>query len=86
MLIDIPIGLPDSGWRERDCNARRMLGPTRGKSVFTGARRPLLSMANRECAHAWGRTHVLGVSVQLWAILAQIREVEASECGESRDR
>ena len=53
VLIDIPIGLPARGWRACDLEAKRMLGGMRGRSVFTGARRPLLSMQNRECAHAW---------------------------------
>ena len=78
VVIDIPIGLPDRGRRECDLAARRMLGPRRGTSVFTGARRPLLSMMNRETAHAWGRKRDdLGVNVQLWAILPKIREVDA---------
>ena len=77
VLIDIPIGLPDSGRRECDLAARNMLGPVRGTSVFTGARRPLLSMTNRESAHAWGKKHDgLGVSKQMWAILPKIREVD----------
>ena len=47
------------------------------KSKIKGTRRPLLSMANRECAHVWDRTHGLGVNVQPWAILPKIREVDA---------
>ena len=43
VLVDIPIGLPDSGRRECDLAARKLLGPRRGTSVFTGARRPALS-------------------------------------------
>ena len=78
VLIDIPIGLPDSGRRDCDLEARRILGPQRGRSVFTGARRPLLSMKSRECAHAWGRKQDgLGVNMQMWAILPKIREVDA---------
>ena len=77
VLIDIPIGLPDSGRRDCDLEARRLLGSLRGRSVFTGARRPLLSMQNRECAHVWGRKQDrLGVNKQLWAILPKIREVD----------
>ena len=32
VLIDIPIGLPDSGRRDCDLEARRMLGSMRGRS------------------------------------------------------
>ena len=77
-LIDIPIGLPDRGRRDCDVAARAVLGPQRGRSVFTGARRPLLTIMNRESAHAWGKKQDdLGVSEQLWAILPKIREVDA---------
>ena len=77
-LIDIPIGLPDRGRRDCDVAARTVLGPLRGRSVFTGARRPLLSMIRRESAHAWGKKQDgLGVTKQLWAILPKIREVDA---------
>lgn len=73
ILIDIPIGLPDSGRRECDRKARKVLGG----SVFTGARRPLLKYKNRECAHAWGRKKdKLGVTKQLWGIMPKIKEVD----------
>ena len=77
VLIDIPIGLPDSGRRECDMAARSMLGPRRD-AVFTGARRPLLYMPDRESAHAWGmRQDGLGVNIFLWSILPKVREVDA---------
>ena len=77
VLIDIPIGLPVSGRRNCDREARKVLGPKRGRSVFSGARRPLLTMKNRESAHAWGRRQDdLGVTKQLWAIMPKIREVD----------
>ncbi len=77
VLIDIPIGLPARGRRDCDLEARRILGGMRGRSVFTGTRRPLLLMQNRECAHAWGRNQDgLGVNQQLWYILPKIREAD----------
>ena len=39
VVIDIPIGLPESGRRACDLEARALLGPRRS-SVFTGVRRP----------------------------------------------
>lgn len=77
VLIDVPIGLPVSGRRECDLAARNMLGTPRCNSVFTGARRPLLAMKDRESAHVWGKKRDdLGVSQQMWAILPKIREVD----------
>lgn len=76
VLIDIPIGLPDKGRRECDLEAKKVFGRRHG-CVFTGARRPLLTMKDRERAHAWGKKQDdLGVNRQLWAILPKIREVD----------
>ena len=74
-LIDIPIGLPESGRRRCDVEARARLGP-RSNSVFTGVRRPLLSMKSGEEANAWGKENGEGVSSQLWSILKKVREVD----------
>ena len=54
VVIDIPIGLPESGRRACDLEARAMLGPRRS-SVFTGVRRPLLALDSYEAANAWAR-------------------------------
>ena len=75
VLIDIPIGLPDGGRRRCDLEARTMLG-RRWMTVFTGVRRPLLSMASWEEAHAWGKQNGEGVNKQLFGILPKIREVD----------
>ena len=45
--IDIPIGLPDSGAREADCAARRLIGP-RASSVFPCPIRPTLDATSWE--------------------------------------
>ena len=74
-VIDIPIGLPESGRRACDPAARAMLGPRRN-SVFTGARRPLLSIGSYEEANAWGKRDGEGLTRQMWNILPKIREVD----------
>ena len=75
IVIDIPIGLPESGRRACDLEARAMLGPRRN-SVFTGVRRPLLAKANYEEANAWGKRDGEGLTRQMWNILPKIREVD----------
>jgi predicted RNase H-like nuclease len=45
--IDIPIGLTDSGPRQCDIQARRLLGARRGTSVFPAPIRPVLHVASR---------------------------------------
>lgn len=75
VVIDIPIGLPESGRRACDLEARAMLGPRRS-SVFTGVRRTLLAMSSYESANAWGKDDGEGLTRQMWNILPKIREVD----------
>ena len=75
-MIDIPIGLPDSQYRNCDLEGRKLLGENRSR-LFSGARRPLLSYEKRECAHDWGKvTDGIGVSCQLFCLLPKIRQVD----------
>ena len=46
--IDIPIGLTDSGPRQCDIQARRLLGARRGTSVFPAPIRPVLNVGSRQ--------------------------------------
>ena len=75
VVIDIPIGLPESGRRACDLEARAMLGKRRS-SVFTGVRRPLLAIATYEEANVCGKRDGEGLTRQLWNILPKIREVD----------
>lgn len=79
ILIDIPIGLRESGELERACDlaARRVLSPKRGSSVFPAPCRQALSATSYEEALAINR-HILGrgLSKQSWAIVPKIREVD----------
>src|SRR5262245_49047738 len=57
-MIDIPIGLPESGYRAVDQAARNVLGRARSR-VFLGARRPLLAFVESDDyarANAWAKT------------------------------
>jgi predicted RNase H-like nuclease len=74
-MIDIPIGLPDTGYRQCDIEARAILGP----SVFLGARRSLLTFvcfdqANNYYWNSEGKGR--GISQQLWNIRDKIKEVD----------
>ena len=75
VVIDIPIGLPNSGRRACDLEARHKLRP-RHNSVFLGVRRPLLCKSSYEEANDWGKKDGMGVSRQLWNIMDKIREVD----------
>ncbi|HUB97407.1 MAG TPA: DUF429 domain-containing protein [Stellaceae bacterium] len=74
-LVDMPIGLPDSGYRACDLKARQMLGSCRSR-VFLGARRPLLACADYDAANRWAKKDGKGLSVQLWNILPKIAEID----------
>lgn len=79
ILIDIPIGLKEKGAEERLCDkqARKLLGPGRGSSVFPAPARSTLRAGsyeeakrlNKECT---GR----GITLQAWGIIPKIREID----------
>lgn len=72
-MIDIPIGLPDTGYRRCDQDARKMAGA----SVFLGARRGLLKFETFGLANKfyWSKGEP-GISLQLWNIRDKIADVE----------
>ena len=75
-MIDIPIGLPESGYRAVDHAARTILGEARSR-VFLGARRPLLAMLDDyPRANAWAKADGKGLSRQLFGILPKIAQVD----------
>ena len=77
VAIDIPIGLPESGPRPADVEARRRVGPRRN-SVFPAPARAVLGAATYAEACARSR-QVSGkaISKQLFNILGKIAEVDA---------
>jgi predicted RNase H-like nuclease len=78
IMIDIPIGLPDSGYRACDLAAREMLGPARSR-VFLGVRRGLLAHVDDFAgASALAKRDGKGISIQMFHLLPKIREVDAT--------
>ncbi|MFZ3307754.1 MAG: DUF429 domain-containing protein [Xanthobacteraceae bacterium] len=74
-MIDIPIGLPDTGYRNCDLQAREWLG----SSVFVGARRNLLAFKSPDEANNYYWKHEgkgFGISRQLWCLRSKIKEVD----------
>jgi len=72
--IDMPLGLPETGWREADRAARRLLGPRRSsvfaippKAVWAEASYPA---ANLRCRALTGQ----GFSAQAWGLRAKLLE------------
>lgn len=80
VFIDIPIGLLEGGTEGRECDleARRLLGPGRGSSVFPAPYRPVLAAAGYDEAKRISQ-QVSGrmLSKQAWFIVPKIREVDA---------
>ena len=78
-MIDMPIGLPDSGYRDCDLSARRMLGKARNR-VFLGARRFLLQqdlIADYTTANATAKANDgKGIAAQLFCILPKIKQLD----------
>ncbi len=73
--IDIPIGLTDSGPRQCDAQARRLLGARRGTSVFPAPIRPVVNVTSREEADKIHRSiDERGVNVFSWNLYPRIRD------------
>jgi predicted RNase H-like nuclease len=80
MLIDIPIGLCDSGPEGRDCDreARRLLGRGRASSVFSApARRTLVANGYADALACNRQATGRGLSRQAWGIVPKIRAIDA---------
>lgn len=78
VALDMPIGLPDSGPRRCDQEARRRLGRLRSSSVFPAPIRPMLAASDYAGACRIGQS-VDGrkLSLQAWGLRSKILEVDA---------
>ena len=77
LALDIPIGLTDSGPRQCDILARKMLGQPRGRSVFPAPIRPALAATDRQKADAITQSvDRKGVSAQAFGLYPRIREID----------
>ena len=86
IAIDVPIGLPESGRRECDVQARAALGH-RANSVFAAPVRPVLSCAT----YAEARTVLASLggasmSAQAFGIVKAVRDVDSSVQADDDDR
>lgn len=78
-MIDMPIGLPNSGYRNCDLHARRTLGKACNR-VFLGARRFLLRpdlIGDYAAANAFAKAaDGKGVAKQLFCLLPKIKQLD----------
>jgi predicted RNase H-like nuclease len=74
-MIDLPVGLPDRGYRQCDVEARAVVG----SRVFLGARWGVWEFESFQAAndHYW-RTSDSGISQQLWCIRHKLRDVNTA--------
>ncbi len=76
-IVDMPIGLCETGPRACEALARKLLSPLRHSSVFSSPKRPMLAFDRYEDANAWGKQHCgKGLSKQAWMIAPKIREID----------
>ena len=72
-----PIGLPEVGARPCDLEARRLLGPRRGSSVFPAPIRRVLEAEDyRQACRIRQEVEGKKISKQTWNITNKIREVD----------
>lgn len=91
LLIDMPIGLRESGGEERYCDraARKVLGRARASSVFPVPVRAALQAASYEEAGAINRRQSgKGITRQAWNIVPKLCELDTlmQHSGNARER
>ena len=83
--IDVPVGLMTAGPRAAEQQARALLGPTSGSSIFATAPQPAFAVARRlggtrtsrgEADAASRAAGAGGISTQAWGIADKVLEVE----------
>lgn len=87
IMVDMPIGLADTGPRACEVMARKRLSPLRHSSVFSPPRRKMLSFSRYEDANGWGKENDgKGLSKQAWMIAPKIREIDEAVTPEDQIR
>jgi predicted RNase H-like nuclease len=82
-MIDIPIGLPERGYRQCDVEARKLVGST----VFLGARWNVWKFRTFEEANRrYWEDKDKGISQQLWCIRGKLQEVNEGMTPEQQSR
>ncbi len=82
VMVDIPIGLPETGYRACDLEARKFLGAGRSR-VFLGVRRQLLEfLDDYGSANKWAKANGKGISRQLFGVMAKVAEVDRFIAGD----
>lgn len=78
IAIDVPIGLTDAGPRRCDQEARKLLGPKRGSSVFPAPIRAAIDAPTYEeaCARSFAAQNKK-LPKQSWGIYPKIRQLDA---------
>lgn len=76
IVIDMPIGLPETPGRACEQETRRAIGARRS-SVFAAPLRGMLAFDAYEQANAYGKARGAGLSKQAWNITPKIREIDA---------
>jgi predicted RNase H-like nuclease len=79
ILIDIPVGLPNRDMPRRNCDgeARTLLGFPRRSSVFSPPGLAAFNAGTHPGASEANRNEIgVGLSIQSWAILPKIQEVD----------
>jgi predicted RNase H-like nuclease len=86
VAIDIPIGLPTSGYRRADDAARKILG-ARAPGVFSTPVRPVLKADSYpEACVISAQVNGKAVTRQAWAIVPRIRAVDEGMIAGLQDR
>jgi predicted RNase H-like nuclease len=76
VAIDIPVGLPSTGQRQADIEARERLGPRRNSVFPTPIRDAITARTHAEATAIFKRMTGRGISRQAFALAPKIQEAE----------
>ena len=82
--VDIPIGLPDSGRRVADIEARELVGPRRSSVFFTHPQAVIEAETYAEAREIAKQRFGAGISAQAYALRSKILEVDAIAQSDNR--
>ncbi len=82
-MIDMPIGLPERGYRKCDIEAKKLVA----SRVFLGARWDVWSFATHKLSNDhYKENQDPGISIQLWSIREKLREANSLVTPERQQR
>jgi predicted RNase H-like nuclease len=80
--VDVPIGLPEHGYRRCDLDARELLGGARSSVFHAPVRATLTATSHHSASEASAAVHGKRISVQTWGLIPKIAQWDTLDLGD----